>query len=343
MKLITLPSDQTVSPLGKVIVQHTAGGVQVIFTILMEPQGRDAEGWRTGVALDASASMRAWYGRALEGIVPPEVVKDYDTRGWVRMIDQDGRKARSFEREAYDDAIQKGYLKFSVNIVEPLARDFIAYLAGNFDSLGTTSVVYWACGDGRAIEDLGSFNVEQCSLLQVVGPSATTFGQGTCLLPALKQFVEKFVAAKRSMLVFVTDGRIDDLNDVIAYTKSLAQLIDSRARNPVKCVLVGVGSGIDETQMEILDNLDTGTSVDVWDHKIAKEMRGLVEIFAEVVSENRIVAPLASIYDDRGKLIKKFTDGLPARVSLILPLKSKGFMIDVAGQQINQSIDFVVS
>lgn len=338
MKLITLPSDQTVAPLGKVSVQKVEGGIEVSFTILMEPQGREAEGWRTGVALDASASMRGWYGRALEGKVPPDVVKDYTDRGWVHMLEQDGRKARSFEREAYDDAIKQGFLKFSDNVVEPLARNFIAYLAGSFDSQGATSLIYWACGDGRMVEEVGSFSAEQCALLQVKGPAAAPFGTGTHLLPALRCFVEKFADAKRSMFLFVTDGKLDDLNDVVNYTTALARAIEGGSRSPLKCVLVGVGSGIDETQMEVLDNLDTGTTIDIWDHKIASEMRGLVEIFAEVVSENHIVAPTASVLDDKQQIVRKFTDGLPARVTVVLPAAAQSFTVDVAGRQITQNI-----
>ena len=338
MKAITLPSDQTVAPLGKVVVQEVSGGIQVSFTILMEPQGREAEGWRTGVALDASASMRGWYGRALEGKVPSDVIKDYESKGWVHNIEQDGRKVRSFEQQAYDYAIRQGFLKFSANLVEPLARDFVAYLAGSSDVGGTTTLLYWACGDGRVIEEAGSFTAAQCPLLQVKGPSSAVFGQGTHLLPALRHFIEKFSSAKRGMFLFVTDGRLDDLDEVVNYTIALARAIEGDGRNHVKCVLIGVGTGIDEAQMEILDNLDTGTAIDIWDHKIAREMRGLVEIFAEVVSDNHIVAPTAIVSDDRGQVVKKFTDGLPAKATVVLQPGSKAFTVEVSGRRITQPI-----
>jgi hypothetical protein len=34
--------------------------------------------------------------------------------------------------------------------------------------------------------------------------------------------------------------------------------------------LVGIGDAINESQMEELDDLESGTDVDIWDHKIAK-------------------------------------------------------------------------
>jgi hypothetical protein len=40
-------------------------------------------------------------------------------------------------------------------------------------------------------------------------------------------------------------------------------------------VLIGVGRDVSEYQMRELDDLDTGTDIDLWDHKIASEMRVL--------------------------------------------------------------------
>jgi hypothetical protein len=58
------------------------------------------------------------------------------------------------------------------------------------------------------------------------------------------------------MYVFLTDGRIDDLESVKAATRRLAAEIAAGRRGSVKCVLVGLGDEIDESQMEQLDDLD---------------------------------------------------------------------------------------
>src|SRR5437762_12527072 len=75
-----MPSHLTAKEFGKVDVRRSGSEVQVRFTILMEPAGKDAEGWQTGVALDASASMKGWYGRELSGSVPPALVDAYDRK-----------------------------------------------------------------------------------------------------------------------------------------------------------------------------------------------------------------------------------------------------------------------
>jgi hypothetical protein len=104
-------------------------------------------------------------------------------------------------------------------------------------------------------------------------------------------------------------------------------------------VLIGVGSAVDEEQMEALDDLYTGTNIDLWDHKIAREMRVLQEIFAEVVDKNARVADHGKILDADGKVVKDYSSlGLPAFIEFELPMGAKSFVLDVNGQQIQQDI-----
>jgi hypothetical protein len=333
-----LPSNIVAKEFGEVNVSNNGQELEVLFTILMEPQGEEAEGWQTGVALDASASMKDLYGRKLEGKIPPDVSVDYESKGWIESKVEEGRKVKIFQKAAYEDAIQKGYFKTSSNIVQPLAQQFTSYLAENLDADGGTTVIYWAAGSGSDIELLGDFTASECATIDVSGPKTVNFGISTILVPAVKYFVERFVDAKRGMFIFITDGRIYDLDRVKKYTIQLAQDIASGQRHPVKCVLIGVGDAIDKKQLEELDDLETGTDIDIWDYKIAQEMASLVQIFAEVVDENQIVAPTGTIYDSSGNIIKKFTDGVPAKVSISLPLNSDWFELEVYGQKIRQPV-----
>lgn len=333
-----LPSKLVVREFGEVNVRKTNAEIQVQFTILMEPQGKDSEGWQTGVALDASTSMKGWYGRMIEGKIPSELEKEYEKKGWVATAVKDGKKVKTFQGEAINDAVNKGRLKTTPNIVQPIAREFISYLAGKLDADGGTTVIYWACEDGKAIEVLGDFTESECKTLDVLGPDNVSFGAGTVLTPAVQYFVERFKDAPRGMYIFLTDGKIEDLPDVISYTIQIAREIESGAKKTVKCVLIGVGSEIDISQMEELDDLDTGTDIDIWDHKIAKDMRSLMEIFAEVVDENQIVAPVGTLYDSSGQVIKAFFDGVPAKIQFTMPLTSQWFELEVAGQRIKQTV-----
>ncbi|MBW4676508.1 MAG: VWA domain-containing protein [Desmonostoc geniculatum HA4340-LM1] len=333
-----LPSSMVAKEFGEVNVRNTGQELQILFTILMEPQGEEAEGWQTGVALDASASMKDFYGRKLEGKIPPDVSEEYEKKGWLESRIEEGRRVKSFQKAAYEDAIQRGYLRQSPNIVQPLAQQFIAYLAENLDAHGGTTVIYWACGFGSEIEVLGDFSEAECRTLDVIGPKSINFGNSTILTPAVRYFTERFVDAKRGMFIFITDGRVYDLEAVKQYTTELAKNIASGKRYSVKFVLIGVGDQIDKSQLEELDDFNTGTDVDIWDYKIAKEMASLVQIFAEVVDENQIVAPIGTIYDSAGNVIKKYTDGLPAKVSISMSPQSQWFEIEVYGQRIRQSI-----
>jgi hypothetical protein len=326
---ITLPS-AVLSPIfGKVFYEAIGENLEVTFTILMP---RIGEGWQTGVAIDASASMKDLYGQRLIGTLPAAVIQAYVRKKWIYKTQKDGDRLLSLEPSAYEDAINNKYLSWSENLVQEESRKFIHYLADRLDADGGTTVIYWACGNGNEIEVLGDVQTKDCAVLTVDGPQHSEFGEGSKLLPALKYFIERFADAYHGMYIFITDGRLDDLEAVKSYSRDLAVRIQKGQQAPLKCILIGMGSQVNQTQLKELDDLDTQTGFDLWDYKLATDMRQVTEIFAELVDESVIVAPVANIYDDRGHLIKPFTDGLPARVNFTLPQTSRFFELEVVGQ-----------
>ncbi|NUM36948.1 MAG: VWA domain-containing protein [Candidatus Brocadiae bacterium] len=333
-----LPSSMVSQELGEVNILVKGDVAEVLFTVLMEPSGEEAEGWETGVALDASISMKWAYGKKLEGKIPPELMQEYSSKGWIEAQNLDGLAVKSVNKEAKQDAIARGFLKNSENIMQSLGRNFIEYLSSHLDAHGKTTVVYWACNEGSDYEVIGEIESEACPSLKLEGPVKHSFGKGTNILPVLKYYWNRFEKSKRAMAIFLTDGHIEDFGDVKNFSIEMAKAVEAQEHGFMKCVLVGVGEAISLEQMEELDDLDTGTSVDIWDHKIAKEMRSLLEIFAEVVDENKIVAPTAMIYDDQGNLIKKFADGMPAKVVFEMPVTSKFFDLVVGESKIRQTI-----
>jgi hypothetical protein len=320
---------------GEVNVRRTPQATEVRFSLCVMPQGGREAGWQTGIALDASASMLSCYGRELvlahpRG-VPEWLIDQYRAKGWISLHDEDGCTHAHWTEEAGRDAVARGYLRRSKNIVNPLAQRITASLAGDLDADGRTTIIYWACGDGGACEVFGDFTAEQCRVLNFAGPKAAGFGTRTYLLPALRFFCDRFAEAPRGIFLFITDGRLDDMGGVVAFTRELAAQIESGARKPVKCVLLGFGDEVDERQLRTLDDLNTGTGVDVWDHKLAKRMDSLVEIYSEVACEHQIVAPSATIYDASGQVVADFPEGLPAQVSFRMGVGSDAFELAMAG------------
>jgi hypothetical protein len=334
-----LPSSLVAKEFGEVNIRRNRSSQEVTFTILMEPSGE--EGWQTGVAIDASGSMKGVFGKELgeagpQGKPPKQLIEKYTATGWLQLVKHQGREFSVLRDEAKADLVDRGHYRWTANEIEPLARKLTAYLASNLDADGGTTVIYWACGDGTSIEVVGDLTREDCERQTFNGPTGVQFGTSTALTPAVRYFAERFSDAKNGMYIFLTDGELSDLQTVKRYTTQLCREMMEGRRNPFKCVLVGMGDGIDETQMEELDDLDSGTTIDIWDHKIAREMRDLIEIFAEVVSENQIVAPTAKIYDASGTVVKHFTDGLPAKASFSLPASSPYFELEVGDQRIRQ-------
>jgi hypothetical protein len=292
-----------VDPFGEVNVYPAEGGrLRVVATILMEPH---KEGAQTGIALDGSGSMSKLYGV------------------------EDGSRVLS--------PIFGGPKKLQ-NEITPVAQQLCSYLARKIDADGGTTCIYWAVGPGGGeIEVVGDLSADEAER-HVFGPPRD-FGTGTQLLPAVRYFVERFRDAPWGFYVFITDGELHDLDDVLTYSKRLAMEIAAGRRNPLKFVLIGMGPSVNEAQMEELDDLDTGTEVDLWDHKLAAEMRVLQEIFAEVVDKNARVADHGKILDPQGRVVKDYAGtGLPAYLEFEMPAGSAYFTLDVNGHRINQTL-----
>lgn len=337
-----LPSSMVADEFGEINICVGREFAEVDFTILMEPTGSDAEGWQTGMAIDASASMSHVFGRGLErgpkGWPPESLLNEYKSKQWMEIITFQGQNYPVFTRDAENDLVQRGHCVWSKNEVEPVIRRTTAYLASELDADGGTTCIYWACGDGAQIEEIGDLTAEDCETAQFKGPQNVDMGSGTHLAPAVRYFEEKFRDAKMGMYIFITDGELHDLEEVKKLTIDICKQVESGQRNFMKCVLIGVGDDINIEQMEELDDLESGTDIDVWDHKIAKEMRFMTEIFAELVSENQIVAPTGRIFDSFGNEVKTYSDGLPAKVSFTMPANSTFFELEAGGRRIKQPV-----
>ncbi len=292
-----------VEPFGEVNVYPAAGGkTRVVATILMEPH---KEGAQTGIALDGSGSMAKLYG-----------------------VD-DGSRVLS--------AVFGGAKKLH-NEITPIAQKVCAYLARRIDADGGTTCIYWATGEnGSKIEVVGDLRADEAER-HVFGPPRE-FGTGTQLLPAVKYFVDRFKEAPWGFFVFITDGELHDLDAVKDYSSRLARDVSAKRRNPLKFVLIGVGASVNEAQMVELDDLDSGVDVDLWDHKLAAEMRMLEEIFAEVVDKNARVSDHGRIRDPQGRVVRDFSDtGLPAYLEFTMPAGSAYFTLEVNDSVIHQGL-----
>jgi hypothetical protein len=232
-----------------------------------------------------------------------------------------------------------GGQKSAHNDVTPVAQKLCAYLALKIDADGGTTCIYWATGPGGSrIEEVGDLRADEAER-HIFGPPKD-FGTGTQLLPAVRYFVERFRDAPWGIYIFITDGELHDLDAVKDYSTRLARDVASGKRKPLKFVLIGIGPDVNEAQMEELDDLDTGTPIDLWDHKLAAEMRMLQEIFAEVVEKNARVSDHGRILDPQGRLVKDYSDtGLPAFLEFEMPAGSEYFTLEVNNNRIHQGLN----
>ena len=290
-----------VEPFGEVNTFARGGCTHVTATILMRPF---CEGTRTGIALDGSMSMAESFGidkgsKPLSKIFAPRVLE---------------------------------------NLVRPVARKIAAHLVTTLDPSGTVSAVYWSTGkDGTAVQSIGELTAAQAEAYPFDPPSE--LGNGTYLLPAMRYFLEKYPAAPWGFFVVITDGEIHDLSDVKEATVLLARDIAAGRRNPVKMVLIGLGQQVNERQLTELDDLETGTGIDIWDHKLAANMRSLDDIFAEAVRENMRVASDGRVLDPDGRVVANYEGvGLPAFLEFDLKDGARYFVLEFSGNRIVQPL-----
>jgi hypothetical protein len=342
-----LNSSKVVEPYGEVnVFTEDDGRIRVKATILMKPE---VEGAQTGLAIDGSKSMSELFG------------------GAVAISDIFGGKP---------------------NLVEPMAQTLAEYLA-NFDSDGETTVIYWACGKfGDDLQILGDMDAQVARGHPF--PKPTDMGTGTKLLPAIRHFTEeRFKDAPWGIYVLLTDGLIEDVEEVKQYTRQLAEEMAANQRGFTKLVLIGLGTdgefyyknnetgeklGVDQAEprmfeleedpnwekspawsvLEDLDDLDEdpdygniqdskGEVIDIWDYKLAANIKTLEEIFAEVVSAHSIIAPTAQIVGSDGIGVKptdrlSYADGLPSLLQFTMAAGNTSFTLTVNENEITQPI-----
>jgi hypothetical protein len=331
-----VPNSSLHAAFGELNITPRRDRLDILTTILMEPT---REGSQTGVAMDGSLSMQNAFGEGW--IYAPsydrQVIERLIREGKAHEIESDGQRLLKYTQVGWDELLRLKYLIKTENEVQPIARDVIPYLAEKIDADGGTTAIYWACGaGGDRIEEIGDLTADTARTANYKGPKQ--WGAQTHLLPALRYFVERFANANWGFYVFVTDGRLDDLEAVKKYTADLARRIHAGKAKPVKGVLIGVGTEVDESQMEQLDDLpdELDLPVDIWDHKIASSMRDLRDIFAEVVDENAMVAPTGRVLDDKGTVVATYADGVPSLLRFSVPREAGGFTLDIAGNQVSQ-------
>ncbi len=331
---------------GEVNLTLRENGLRVSLTVLMSPTG-SAEGWQTGVAIDCSTSMKSSFGGKntyFARNLTEEEKERYVRDGLMEIITKDGMEMCRLFDGAYEQMLRDGilYVNEEPNVVEETCRKILPMLAGQLDADGGTTVIYWAMGEkGDEIQVVGDLTEESASTVQLTGVSEEQWGSGTCLMPAINYFMETFKEAPMGLYIFITDGRLDDFAQVREYTIALSKAIHEKKVNPVKFVLIGIGPEIDKDSLAELDDLpDTcNLPVDIWDHKIAADMRSVLDVFSELVDENKVIAPSAELQDDEGRHIKSFTDGLTAKIEFMLPAGAHGFrMILPNGKTIEQQL-----
>lgn len=218
---------------------------------------------------------------------------------------------------------------------------FVAQL----DSDHGVQVYLWATGDGHMVVDLGNFPADKLETLSIKttvdsqDKDSVPLGSGTFLRPALqKMWQEISVDPKADMayLVLATDGNLNDYDDVCRWATEKAKAIAAKQIKPFKIVLVGFDDA-NPQQMEGLDNLDTGTDVDIFDAQSATDLEGAANhLTDEALTSEFTVAESGWLESNGSKW--NFEGGVPQRIDMKVGtnLKDITLVIVEGGQEVDR-------
>ena len=221
------------------------------------------------------------------------------------------------------------------NIVEPQIHRMLEYLASK-DRNGSLRVAYWS----DRVEVVGELTAAAVATHKFNGPQ---YMGGTQLKPALLDYVEYMRAqakagAQRGCAVIITDGQLSDASDVMTFSESIAGEMNAGTLPPLNFVLVGVGSGVDEHQLEEICHQEYGGRDHMWCHRIAEEMTEIAQLVAVLVDESMTIASSGRVLDDRGNVLQVYEGRLPAVLEFAVPRGCKEFVLEVNGQPFRQAI-----
>jgi len=195
--------------------------------------------------------------------------------------------------------------------------------------------VYLAClGDGTQAYDLGNHTQDELEHLRIdLNKLDLKLGSGTYLLPALKKAVQEVVVASGcayGFLALVTDGRFADMDRIKSWATDLAGKI-SRGEHPLtKIVLIGFDDA-DAGQLEELDNLETGTDVDIFNALAVSTLKDAMELLnSEAITGGMMIAPGGRL-EVNGQAVKSFEGGLPQRIDATIPAALSSVTLVVQG------------
>ncbi len=333
-----IPPNLIAPEFGEVSIRQVGNRLQVVATLAMGAfLLGDGERCMTGLALDASQSMKDDYGRGRT--IPTEVSKDFIAKGMFEERMRDGVVRRTLTREAQELALANGWAVSTRNIVQGPCSQMIDNLIRTFASGGVTSgaceVIYWACGkEGRDIESLGEVRFEDLGSLRIEGPQVKSFGPTTHLAPPLRYFAEKAVGSN-GIFVFVTDGHVDDEAEVVAETHRLSAEMRSGQRPSLKCVLLGIGKQVDRSQLARIDDMEMPNGledIDIWNAKVLGEMRDMNDAWSEIFDPKTVVGTSMRVFNDQGQLVHEQTDEVKALITFEIPIGSRSFELVLDGE-----------
>jgi hypothetical protein len=238
------------------------------------------------------------------------------------------------------------------NLVEEAMRVAVPYVVQK-DATARCRVAYWAAGTaGQDVEAIGEMSAQQAATAVFPGPRV--FGNGTYLLPAIRDFVAYVQKIARegepvdaALAVVVTDGKFHDQDQVLAYTSGqLAPAITQEKFPRTVFTLVGLGPEIDEEQLEELMHKATPDDYphrEIFCYALADTLDQLPTLVSHLLDENTPAFYGGATITSEGRTVATYEDMVPAVLTFKVPVQARSFTLTASGQSHTQAFDVVES
>jgi hypothetical protein len=225
--------------------------------------------------------------------------------------------------------------------VETEARRILQNLASK-DRNGKLRLCYWSDG----VQYFGEVKVSEAK--KYVMPHAQRMAGMTFLAPVVRDFMSYLKkrtqdGARRGMAVVLTDGKIQDMDQVEEISDEVVSWVRGGQLPRTKFLLVGCGKDVDPQQLERICSKEHRGIGHLWRYKIAGDWQELAETVAVKVDKSNMVAAGATLYDDKNEVIRVYEGRLPSQLDFELPPGAKSFALEVEGRMYTQRLTAAVA
>ena len=237
---------------------------------------------------------------------------------------------------------------FTKGVIRELGKS-LGFFLGTVDQDGGTTIIYWGTNGESTIQPLAYRNADQWKYYSF-GRPIDNFGRKSCILPALKYFLEgdfllsrpiKRRNATPGIFVFLLDGALDDFRATMDYLGTVVKGMAEHQRKLDHIIFIGFGDRFEEEnqgQIQALASINRTTNSQMITSLIVQNIDYAFEEIKAAIMPYVNIPGSGAIYNGAGQVVQVYPEGLPGVLQFQLPIGSNSFIVKINDKQYNQEL-----